>query len=219
MVPPIKYMKRRQVLPAPPPPPPPPPPHSRSPASPQSSARIAPPGRGSSSISIPLPATHIRRTPSELQLADEVRRAECDDVRMYARLVVGMQNQIARDFRDNGGVVHPLFKKSLQGVVRTKQARYDELDAEDRDYDYYRDYYDRDVDGRGGGWEVSHVEDDEDIVDSPWSWSTRSAQPPKASSDGSLPSACESAMIRGGAEEEDDDYDDVEDDFVFCLEM
>ena len=220
MVPPIKYKKRRQVLPAPPPP------HGRPPAPPPSSGRIAPAGRGSSSISIPLPTTHIQRTPSELQFADEVRRAEYDDVRMYARLVVGMQNQISRDFRDNGGVVHPLSRKSLQGVVRTKQARYDELDAENQDYDHH-DYYDRDVDGRGGGWKVSHVEDDEDIVDSPWStrsahrWDPRLPPPPKASCDGSLLSTCESAMLRGGAEEEedDDDDDDDEDDFVFCLEL
>ena len=49
--------------------------------------------------------------------------------------------------------------------MRTKQARYDELDAENQDYDHHRDYYDRDADGRGGGggWKVSHVEDDEDI--------------------------------------------------------
>ena len=224
MVPPmIKYKKRRQVLPAPPPP------HGRPPSPPPSSGRITPPGSGSSSsissssISIPLPATHIHRTRSELQLADEVLRAEYDDVRMYARLVVGMQNQIARDFRDNGGVVHPLFKKSLQGVVRTKQARYDELDAENQDFDYYPDYYDRDADGRGGGggWKVSHVEDDEDIVDSPWSahrWDPSLPPPPKDSSDGSLLSTCESAMLRGGAEEDDDDDDD-EDDFVFCLEL
>ncbi|KAL9183032.1 hypothetical protein ACHAXT_004819 [Thalassiosira profunda] len=36
------------------------------------------------SASIPLPKTHIRRTPSELQLADDVARAEYEDVRMYA---------------------------------------------------------------------------------------------------------------------------------------
>jgi hypothetical protein len=48
---------------------------------------------------------------------------------MYTRLVVGMQSQIQRDYHSNGGVVHPLSKKSLQGVVRTKQAKYDELDG------------------------------------------------------------------------------------------
>ena len=205
MVPPIKCKKRRQVLSTPPS-------QGRTPANPSSSARIAPAGRGSSSsISIPLPKTHIHRTPSELQLADEVRRAECDDVRMYARLVVGMQNQIQRDYCANGGVVHPLSKKSLMGVVRTKQARYDELDGEREDDD--RDYY-HDVDGRGG-WKVSHVEDDEDSVDSPWStrthWDPR-LPPSKASSDGSL-STRESMTLR---EAEDDDE---EDDFVFCLEL
>ena len=117
---PIKSKRRRQVQPASSS-------HGRPPASPSSSARIAA-CRSSSSV-IPLPKTHIRRTPSELQLADEVQRAEYDDVRMYTRLVVGMQSQIQRDYHSNGGVVHPLSKKSLQGVVRTKQAKYDELDG------------------------------------------------------------------------------------------
>jgi len=210
MLPQIKYKKRRQVLPAPPPP------HGRPPAPPPSSGRIAPGGGGSSSsISIPLPTTHIHRTPSELQFADEVRRAEYDDVRMYARLVVGMQNQISRDFRANGGVVHPLSRKSLQGVVRTKQARYDELDGEG-EYDDYRDY-DHDVDGHVG-WQVSHVEDDEDFIDSPWStrahWDP-SLPPSKASSDGSMLSTHEAMMLRGA----EDDDDEEEDDFVFCLEL
>ena len=175
MVPPIKCKKRRQVLSTPPS-------QGRPPAPPSSSARIAPAGRGSSSsISIPLPKTHIHRTPSELQLADEVQRAEYDDFRMYARLVIGMQNQILRDYCANGGVVHPLSKKSLQGVVRTKQAMYDELDGEREDYD--RDFY-HNVDGRGG-WKVSHVE----------------------SSYGSL-STRESMMLRG-AEGDDEENDFV----------
>lgn len=82
------------------------------------------------SCSIPIPKSHIHRTPSELQLADEMRRAEYDDVRMYTRLLAGMQHQLQRDFRANGGVVHPLSKKSLQGIVKTKHATYDEIDGE-----------------------------------------------------------------------------------------
>ena len=80
-----------------------------------------------SSNIIPLPKSHIHRTPSELQLADDMRRAEYDDVRMYARLVVGMQSQIQRHCLVNGGVVNPLSQKSLQGVLKTKQANDEEL--------------------------------------------------------------------------------------------
>ena len=205
MVPPIKYKKRRQILPTPPshsgrPPPPPP-----------SSARVPSASLSSSSSVIPIPKTHIRRTPSELQLAVEVRRAEYDDVRMYARLVVGMQNQIQHDYRANGGVVHPLSKKSLQGVVRTKLTTYDEFDGEREDDG---GDYDRDVDGRDV-WRVSHDEDENDFVDSPWStraqWDQR-LPPPKSRSDSSLPPR-ESTMLRGA-----EDYEE-EDDFVFCLEL
>lgn len=51
-------------------------------------------------------------------------------MRMYARLLTGMQYQLQRDYRANGGVVHPLSKKSLQGIVKTKHATYDEMDGE-----------------------------------------------------------------------------------------
>ena len=95
-----------------------------------SSSRMRSMNSSSSSSSIPIPKSHIHRTPSELQLADEVRRAEIDDVRMYARLLTGMQHQLQREFRANGGVVHPLSKKSLQGIVKTKHATYDEIDGE-----------------------------------------------------------------------------------------
>ncbi len=204
---PIMSKKRRQVLPAPPSSS-----HGRPSSSSLSPARIAA-ARGtgrSSSICIPLPKTHIHRTPSELQLADQVRRAEHDDVRMYARLVVGMQSQIQRDYRTNGGVVHPLSRKSLQGVVRTKQANFDDLDAdlgdEGQDQAHIRHY---------GSWRVSHVED-LDSADSPWSaWAHCDSHPPpsKSGSDGSL--STRESMAFQGAEVEDDD----EDDFVFCLEL
>jgi len=128
----IKSKKRRQVLPAPLP----------CPALLASASTSSNSGRScshcsssrnnssNSSNSIPIPKSHIHRTPSELQLADEVRRAEYDDVRMYARLLTGMQYQLQRDYRANGGVVHPLSKKSLQGIVKTKHATYDEMDGE-----------------------------------------------------------------------------------------
>jgi hypothetical protein len=214
---PISSKKRRQVLPVPPPSS-----HGRPPASSSpSSSRIADSrgsvlgidGRSGGSVCIPLPKTHIRRTPSELQLADEVRRAERDDVRMYARLVVGMKSQIQRDYRTNGGVVNPLSRKSLEGVVRTKQANYDDLDASDRDTEG-QGHVDL---GRHGSWRVSHVEGDAvDSLDSPWSSFARcdsNPTPSKYGSDGSL-STRESMGFQGAEVEVDD-----EDDFVFCLEL
>mmetsp|Transcript_22346 Transcript_22346/g.42191 ORF Transcript_22346/g.42191 Transcript_22346/m.42191 type:complete len:187 (+) Transcript_22346:110-670(+) len=130
---------------------------------------------GSSSSTIPLPRSHIHRTPSEIQLADEVRRAEHDDVRMYARLVVGMQSQIQRDYHTNGGVIHPLSKKSLQGVVKTKLANDEDL---------------KKLDGRHeDDWETSFIpeeqHEDSCSVVSPWSTLTQ-RPPPKCESDASL---------------------------------
>ncbi|KAL3823675.1 hypothetical protein ACHAXA_009780 [Cyclostephanos tholiformis] len=207
---PIMSKKRRQVLPAPPSTS-----HGRPPSALPTSARIAAGrdcGGGGGGVCIPIPKTHIHRTHSELQLADEIRRAEYDDVRMYARLVVGMQRQIQRDYITNGGIVHPLSRKSLQGVVRTKQVKYDELDEHGgggQDHEYDR------VDFRGG-WEVSHVEKETDSVDSPWSTLARcdSPFPPsKYGSDGSL-STHESTTFQGADVEGDE-----EDEFVFCLEL
>ena len=73
-----------------------------------------------------MPKGHIRRTPSEIQLADDMARAEYEDVRMFSRLVVGMQHQVIRDHAAGRGV-NPLSKKSLAGVVRTKHAKEDDL--------------------------------------------------------------------------------------------
>ena len=122
------------------------------------------------------------------------RVAEHDDVRMYARLVVGMQSQIQREYRANGGVIHPLSKKSLQGVVRTKHANDEDLkrlDGENEDV-----------------WEASYVvEADSDSVASPWS--TLTQMPPcKSESDGSL-------STHGSMKHEEEEYDDC----VFCLEL
>lgn len=69
------------------------------------------------SASIPLPASHIRRTPSELQLAADVRRAEVEDGQMYARLAAGMRSQCLA-----AGRVHPLTWRSLRDLQRTQQA-------------------------------------------------------------------------------------------------
>eukprot|EP00579_Thalassiosira_antarctica_P016746 CAMPEP_0201946398 /NCGR_PEP_ID=MMETSP0903-20130614/54400_1 /ASSEMBLY_ACC=CAM_ASM_000552 /TAXON_ID=420261 /ORGANISM="Thalassiosira antarctica, Strain CCMP982" /LENGTH=289 /DNA_ID=CAMNT_0048489497 /DNA_START=52 /DNA_END=921 /DNA_ORIENTATION=+ len=86
------------------------------------------------SASIPLPKSHIHRTPSELQLADDTRRAEYEDVRMYARIVVGMQSQCLVS-----GYIHPLTRKSLQDVLKTKQANTEELEIEKKLHDHYEE--------------------------------------------------------------------------------
>mmetsp|Transcript_35479 Transcript_35479/g.57856 ORF Transcript_35479/g.57856 Transcript_35479/m.57856 type:complete len:204 (+) Transcript_35479:56-667(+) len=86
------------------------------------------------SASIPLPKSHIHRTPSELQLADDMRRAEYEDVRMYARIVVGMQSQCLVS-----GYIHPLTRKSLQDVLKTKQANTEELEIEKKLHDHYEE--------------------------------------------------------------------------------
>lgn len=61
---------------------------------------------------IRLPKTHIHRTPSELQLAQELLKADYCEHKMYARLVYGMSHQ-------NEEEMHPLTVKSLRGVVNT----------------------------------------------------------------------------------------------------
>ena len=97
-----------------------------------------------SSAPISLPKSHIHRTPSELQLADNIRQAEYEDVRMYARLVVGMQNQCVAS-----GYVHPLTRKSLQDIVKTKEANDQELEA-------MHLHQEEDADS---GWDVNYIDD------------------------------------------------------------
>ena len=65
------------------------------------------------SASIPLPKSHVHCTRSELQLADDVQRAEYEDVRMCVRLVVGMQSQCIKS-----GYVHPLTEQSLREILQ-----------------------------------------------------------------------------------------------------
>jgi len=73
--------------------------------------------------SIPLPKSHIRRTPSELQLADATKQAEYENVRMFARLVCGIQSQC-----QHSGVVHPLTMMSLLTMQQTNDAKDEELE-------------------------------------------------------------------------------------------
>eukprot|EP00579_Thalassiosira_antarctica_P009112 CAMPEP_0201902716 /NCGR_PEP_ID=MMETSP0902-20130614/55098_1 /ASSEMBLY_ACC=CAM_ASM_000551 /TAXON_ID=420261 /ORGANISM="Thalassiosira antarctica, Strain CCMP982" /LENGTH=229 /DNA_ID=CAMNT_0048436729 /DNA_START=56 /DNA_END=745 /DNA_ORIENTATION=+ len=132
------------------------------------------------SASIPLPKSHIHRTPSELQLADDTRRAEYEDVRMYARIVVGMQSQcmvsgyvhpltrksvrmyarIVVGMQSQcmvSGYVHPLTRKSLQDILKTKQANGEDLEKTLHAHD------EEDED-----WELAYGEDgDENSVDTP----------------------------------------------------
>ena len=64
---------------------------------------------------IRLPKTHIHRTPSELQLAQEKVKADYHEWQMYARLVHGMSHHC----EDSESEMHPLTAKSLRGVVNT----------------------------------------------------------------------------------------------------
>ncbi|KAL3823667.1 hypothetical protein ACHAXA_009772 [Cyclostephanos tholiformis] len=81
------------------------------------------------SAAIPLPKSHVHRTRSELQLADDVQRAEFEDTRMCVRLVVGMQSQCIKS-----GYVHPLTKQSLQEILRTKAANDHEIERKLREH-------------------------------------------------------------------------------------
>ena len=90
---------------------------------------------------------------SDIQLAAEVDRAEHHDAQMYARLVVGMRNQIQRGLlHPAGGHVHPLSRKSLQGIIRTKMADDQELENQELLNDYIED-----SDDDGDGWSMSHT--------------------------------------------------------------
>ena len=83
-----------------------------------------------------------------MQLADDVARAEYEDVRMYARLVVGMQSRCRE-----AGYVHPLTKKSLQDILKTKQAPQEALERHPEEDE---------------GWGLSHERDEDDAsVDTP----------------------------------------------------
>ena len=152
------------------------------------------------SAPIPLPKSHptLTRTWSEIELAAEVDRAEHHDAQMYARLVVGMRSQIQR-----GGHVHPLSRKSLQGIIRTKMADDQELENQELLNDYIED-----SDDDGDGWSMSHTSID--------GLSSRSSSPLSSlASQGSKDSL--SSMIRASNETEDDD--ETEDDCIFNLEL
>ena len=101
------------------------------------------------SASIPLPKSHVHRTRSELQLADDVQRAEYEDVRMCVRLVVGMQSQCIKS-----GYVHPLTEQSLRHILRTKDA--DEHELERKLRKHYRAAAAAEPMEEDDDWEVSY---------------------------------------------------------------
>eukprot|EP00573_Skeletonema_grethae_P000465 CAMPEP_0201686874 /NCGR_PEP_ID=MMETSP0578-20130828/1156_1 /ASSEMBLY_ACC=CAM_ASM_000663 /TAXON_ID=267565 /ORGANISM="Skeletonema grethea, Strain CCMP 1804" /LENGTH=191 /DNA_ID=CAMNT_0048170979 /DNA_START=325 /DNA_END=900 /DNA_ORIENTATION=- len=163
-----------------------------------------------SSNIIPLPKSHIHRTPSELQLADEMRRAEYNDVRMYARLVVGMQSQIQRECLENGGVVHPLSQKSLQGVVKTKQANDEELMTM---HDHQHAHRSHHSDPGGSGFNCNCIEEqDENAVEEMMMMASPSSQGEAVGSSASM-DAPQKSFLTSTCDDQDGD------ECVFNLEL
>lgn len=121
-----------------------------------SQVKESPLSLSATSSPISLPKSHIRRTRSELQLAAEIRHAKEVDIRMYIRLVVGIKSQIQRNSA-SGDQVHPLSRKSLQGIIRTKMADDQELEHQELN-DYIEDSDD--------GWSVSHLSINDEVVES-----------------------------------------------------
>jgi hypothetical protein len=167
-----------------------------------------------SSAPISLPKSHIHRTPSELQLADNdnIRQAEYEDVRMYARLVVGMQNQCVAS-----GYVHPLTMKSLQDIVKTKEANDQELEA-------MRLHQEEDADA-DSGWDVNYIDiDDQDHQDQDGSAVTSSSLQPGAfrlnaiSPENVVKTQSGSSLISNSSVTNQEEYDEGEE-VVFIMEL
>ena len=113
-------------------------------------------GSSATSPPISLPKSHIHRTPSELQLASEIRRANDADARMWARIVLGMNSQIQRDFA-SGGHVHPQSWKSLQGVIKAKMEG-------DQDLKHQEQSFAADIEDPDDEWSVSHVPINDELI-------------------------------------------------------
>ena len=107
------------------------------------------------SVPISLPESHIQRTQSELELESMNLLAEHKDVRMYARLLCGMHDQIRHRVCASGKVdVHPLSRKSLDGIIKTKLANIQDLEHKEESARFRTDL----------GWITSYnytVENDE----------------------------------------------------------
>jgi hypothetical protein len=81
------------------------------------------------SVPISLPESHIQHTQSELELESMNLQAEHKDVQMYARLLFGMHDQMRRRVSASGKVdVHPLSRKSFDGIIKTKLANIRDLE-------------------------------------------------------------------------------------------
>jgi len=160
------------------------------------------------SASIPLPKSHIHRTPSELQLCEDKRRADYEDVRMFSRLVVGIQSQCVRS-----GYVHPLTKKSLQDIVQTKQAKDEELECTTSKL------HPHDEEGETGDWELAYGcggapddAQDQASVDTPRACHPLGANDKtpsvvKTSSNGSIVSNLADCKLGDNEEEEEEEED------------
>ncbi|KAL3803918.1 hypothetical protein ACHAW5_010688 [Stephanodiscus triporus] len=156
------------------------------------------------SASIPLPKSHIHRTHSELQLAEDVQRAEKVDVRMCVRLIVGMQSQCI-----TSGYVHPLTEQSMRDILRTKAADEHELEGKLREHHRAAAELLEDDDG----WEVSYYDNGKAAEDvsgqscRPMGTSSRAPISVKTPSNGSV-------ISNSSSEEYPED-----DEFVFSLEL
>lgn len=73
-----------------------------------------PPCGGGAAIPIPLPPTHIPRTKSELQLAEDMHAAEWRDRCMFQRLVTGI--------RERQAALESLERKQMMAQLHHKQA-------------------------------------------------------------------------------------------------
>ena len=159
--------------------------------------------------SIPIPRSHVRRTRSEIQLAEETRRAEDVDAQMFARIVAGLQLQ----FHKNKGAVHPLSQRSLEGVVRTKGASHEDLARRGEGHVRTKKAHDEDLTRQQGGrndeWEVSFLEDRDDN-DGVSRWATKTAPPsPDAVGD--------AETSRGSVQNQDEGAQDGEGGCIFVL--
>lgn len=125
--------------------------------------------RPASSAPVALPATHVRRTPSEAQLARENLQAECKDVAMYSLLMTGILRQVER----RGDVKHlnPRSRKSIVNIVRTREAsdrqlrhpRNDDWDDDERwNVSYYIPRVCDENDEDNNGWEICSCMDEVD---------------------------------------------------------
>jgi len=157
---------------------------------------ISPPNRRaqapyihSTSAPIRLPESHIHRTPSELQLAQEQIKADFFDGRMYARLIYGMSHHCDEEERS----MHPLTAKSLRGVVNTHRQDLSRRDEEEEQVPF------PDLDN----WEISYPQDETMTCVDGMDWDEGFKNARDASS---------SSVVSNSEEEE-------EDDFLFSLEM